>query len=419
MPWQCPVGRLVTTVYNLQLQPPHILFTRSNRGPSQPTTGRILHAMLNCDQRPDSSANILELPPSIRAIIYSHLLPQDTPFLLDFTSANSSKEYYGRRSHDGIAVRNTDAPVIARLTSVCRTFRKEVSTPAYSLNQFITRISRGPGIQRLCQWSQPALSSLTYLDVQLNVGLKAPSYLYCGMCISATDKPLSKTDDRFNHIMSQWSLLVKSLSLCLPPKQLWLIITCDCDDETTAREILSPLQELPLLKDCTIRLHSRSKAGFRTLAQRYAMQAVGRDCGFLDVPFRMSLLPVEIRLAILGYTDLITPSREVNWSPEKGYYLISAFQAGLDWPPTWPQDPDAVDEPSCKLGKDPRDVPVGTLQHLCSLCQDNSPQTLDKCSSRETALSSNPRKESCTFRLISMALWKCQSSCRVSYPRPA
>lgn len=80
-----------------------------------------------------------------------------------------------------------------------------------------------------------------------------------------------------------------------------------------------------LIKRCSIRLSHRVNADLDKLAERTVKHVTGSSqpqgtLSTLDFwsPFRFFKLPVELQQHILSFTDLLTPSREVEWSYSKG-----------------------------------------------------------------------------------------------------
>jgi hypothetical protein len=106
---------------------------------------------------------------------------------------------------------------------------------------------------------------------------------------------------------------------------------CDVADIETGELALKPFltETQPYMAKCNIRLARRKIEVLQQLAQLAIEHIVcpstlcsplpeARRCNnsitFMD-------LPSEIRQHILGYTDLVVPGKEVEWSPHRGWYL--------------------------------------------------------------------------------------------------
>lgn len=95
-------------------------------------------------------------------------------------------------------------------------------------------------------------------------------------------------------------------------------------DLDMAMAIVKPLLDTRpgTLRDCSIRLSAERDYRLAKLAMEVSCHATGkyhktRHCA---APFRFFDLPLEIRLSILAYTDLVTPFSEVCWHPARGFY---------------------------------------------------------------------------------------------------
>jgi hypothetical protein len=107
------------------------------------------------------------------------------------------------------------------------------------------------------------------------------------------------------------------------PSRLRMYFICDVGGLETAIYALKQFLNIPKLADCAIRLSRHLDPRLQDLAQSTAMQAMGHwQCSnHARSPFRFLDLPRELRFQILEYTDLVTPHCEVEWTPERNYYL--------------------------------------------------------------------------------------------------
>lgn len=132
-------------------------------------------------------------------------------------------------------------------------------------------------------------------------------------------------------MLSEWRSTAVYMSSFLSSGSLELSLVCDIDSRhpqtmEVADQAVAPLNLLPLLKNCHIRL---CESPDRWL-QQVASDAVMRACGVITpyskpppaaAPFLC--LPRELRLRILEYTDLIAPWKEVTRSRyHRGYTVL-------------------------------------------------------------------------------------------------
>ena len=111
--------------------------------------------------------------------------------------------------------------------------------------------------------------------------------------------------------------------------RLQLSFVCDVEELEVGQLIARPFldMEKPLLRKCSIRLCHKRDAGLQKLCEQVVTAStvpsssaqqpnIGNE--FSRFPFLQ--LAAEIRHQIFGYTDLVTPFREVEWNPKHGYY---------------------------------------------------------------------------------------------------
>ncbi|KAK4032843.1 hypothetical protein C8A01DRAFT_40693 [Parachaetomium inaequale] len=112
--------------------------------------------------------------------------------------------------------------------------------------------------------------------------------------------------------------------------RLDLGLVCDIDPQheralEVARSVITPLTLIPRLRDLYIRLCKTIDPRLQRVAQDAVSQVLRIPAApYSRPPTRTTLtsLPRELRLRILEYTDLITPSREVTWSRQDRGYVI-------------------------------------------------------------------------------------------------
>ncbi|KAF1824813.1 uncharacterized protein K489DRAFT_142132 [Dissoconium aciculare CBS 342.82] len=137
-------------------------------------------------------------------------------------------------------------------------------------------------------------------------------------------------------VLQNWSRVWTAIRQHLMPATLELDFTCDVVDVETGKLALRPFltEESPYMAKCNIRLARSKNEALRQLAQVAVQRIVcpkmlrntfrhGRSKH--GAPNNNSItfvdLPAEIRLLILGYTDLVAPENEIEWSSYRGWYI--------------------------------------------------------------------------------------------------
>jgi hypothetical protein len=118
----------------------------------------------------------------------------------------------------------------------------------------------------------------------------------------------------------------------LRPARLFLNFICDVTELSVGQEVVEPFLRAskPLLAGCSIRLSCKPDHDLRHLAERAVQAMTETDRPIIEPGSKskkcrsFSDLPAELRLLILSLTDLVTPQREVNWSPETGFFCWSS-----------------------------------------------------------------------------------------------
>ena len=128
-------------------------------------------------------------------------------------------------------------------------------------------------------------------------------------------------------LLSEWQIVAGHLSSFITPRNLDLSLVCDIDPRhkqavDLANSILVPLRLLPLLR-CHIRLSKTRDDRLSQVAQDAVLESCGIAAPYLTPTSTRPTflaLPRELRLRILEFTDLVTPSREVWWCREASKY---------------------------------------------------------------------------------------------------
>jgi hypothetical protein len=153
------------------------------------------------------------------------------------------------------------------------------------------------------------------------------------------EDPLSASSPRGKKMLGLWRDAARDLGRHIRPHQLNLLLTCDCADLETAKLVVAPLVEETFQKPlatCSIRLGPRPDFTLRRLCEDVAFQLCQRKQSQWrrpSSPFPFHSLPLEVRLLILEYTDLVVPSLEV---------IVQAGEPRYIFPTTYPcpYDPD-------------------------------------------------------------------------------
>nr|POE94536.1 hypothetical protein CFP56_16776 [Quercus suber] len=239
--------------------------------------------------------------------------------------------------------------VIPSLLMTCRTIYEEVIVSVYSSGSFYMFYQKHGTLDRLRRLSPSAVRALS----ELTICLASTSCSSGNQCVSTDRYPpedqeiMSKMDhgsalgtadpEIFDEWHSTWQSYLRPHIL---PSRLYLSFICDVSDETTGKAAVLPFldqtQPQPLLAGCSVRLGRRRNPELETLAQRtvLGMTAALRSTPTVQATqrgFRFTDLPRELRLHILGFTDLITPNNEVEWNPQ---YKLNLRHA-ISEPETW------------------------------------------------------------------------------------
>ena len=232
----------------------------------------------------------------------------------------------------------------------CRALYVEASALMFSSNRFVIHYSHKRSLQPLRNLTPLSLASLASLKIVLNQASchhrrESESQ---GKCC---DKPLELdwTDTSECHCLRQykthhsapiegshsisglmlddWLWTAEYLSSRISPRALELSLVCDLDQREIdfARKVVTPLSSFPELRECHIRLCRSPNAELAQVAEHAVQQACHRLEPLSPPSLLSSLhllnLPQELRIHILGYTDLVTPRKEVLWTRlERGYH---------------------------------------------------------------------------------------------------
>ena len=189
----------------------------------------------------------------------------------------------------------------------------------YSENKFRICASDHRGLLPLSTLGPKALAYLTSLSVRLNACQCVPGHCCkaseyrCNICSShwicdrGFDHPLGRISRHDRSLISEWNQVSSRIAAYIQPSRLRLFVGCDTIDHETAKEVVRPLLEMPLLKECSIRLGQKPSQVLRRLAEETICQITGRSTEHLEYTFRFTDLPEELRHQTLRCTDLVAP----------------------------------------------------------------------------------------------------------------
>lgn len=209
------------------------------------------------------------------------------------------------------------------LLLTCRAVYHELARMLYSGNFFLVRYTDSRSLDVLGNLRPTSIAFLTQITIHLNVTACADSWLCCEVADSSScrhrEEHNSPLDSSAEAVISAWQTAASYLAAHIKPSSLQLHLICDADGIETATRVLEPLRRFPRLAECDIRLARQPDRDLQNMAQHVATQAMAYpDFGLV---FQYFSLPQEIRIQILEYTDLVTPLCEVEWNPERNFYL--------------------------------------------------------------------------------------------------
>ncbi|KAI0386471.1 hypothetical protein F5Y04DRAFT_276079 [Hypomontagnella monticulosa] len=120
--------------------------------------------------------------------------------------------------------------------------------------------------------------------------------------------------------IAAWRAAITNVLSRLEPQKVNLSLVCDTRDPKTLASVVEPLVASPgILKNIELRFDEERLPYLSELAEETANQIMGYK---KPKHFRFFDLPKELRLSILEYTDLVTPSREVKWDQRESKFAV-------------------------------------------------------------------------------------------------
>ncbi|VUC38050.1 unnamed protein product [Clonostachys rosea] len=210
-------------------------------------------------------------------------------------------------------------PEIPRqLLRISKALHTEISEIIYGENKFVIRAQKVEDLGVFNIISDAAVSQLRWLMIRLNswpcyrghsslMPVAPPRCKTCSASIDTADPELIDGQAQSKAMIQGWASLCNRLASCVPPGRLELEFVCDVGDMRSAEQIIKPLDSLPRLKKCAIRLGRRRNHGLETLARSTSLRLTAQynhhaELGSSHFPFFR--LPQEIRRHILALTDL-------------------------------------------------------------------------------------------------------------------
>lgn len=244
--------------------------------------------------------------------------------------------------HENPTYCNCTSSLPSQLLDVCRTISNEANQIFYSESHFTICRSDLGGLSGLFSLKPRALSWMSSLCIRLNICDCGYAPEFCTSkdsgnhevtshesCVRGHEDLLRKpTFQREIKAMAEWKRLCRHLAASTTPKRLRLCVICDVADVEAAKQIVEPMLELPILRECTLRFGLKARQEeLQELARKTVLKLTGRTItGIIDTPFRFMDLPREIQLHILRYTDLVSP-KDLAWCPDQaidGYRVVQS-----------------------------------------------------------------------------------------------
>lgn len=193
-----------------------------------------------------------------------------------------------------------------QLLLVCRMMHLEVETVLYGLNQFkVSRHLPGDHLKVLNTLSWRALQLMRSLHISLSevlpFGISRPH-----------DYPVEKLDcwEISGHqTIKRWEALCSDVLCDTAPQVLKFSLSCNVSDVQTARLVIQPLKKLQIMAEASLCLAADpGRKQIKEMARNATLQLVSKEEGTEErwPPSRSwNLLPRELRLHILKYTELV------------------------------------------------------------------------------------------------------------------
>ncbi|KAF2431377.1 hypothetical protein EJ08DRAFT_678404 [Tothia fuscella] len=238
-------------------------------------------------------------------------------------------------NHESNPQKFGDNHSILRLLFTCRTTYTELCPILYSTNHFIIDYQGKGSLHALFRLSNTALIAMRSLTVQLNMTAIGANTLPRFFFRNGPTQPFRATCREHLDALTEWEEVASRLFTHCSLPNLHFRFVCDVADIECATKAVKPFSSIAFpLAQCDIRLGRDPNPVLEDIAQNVAKRAMGIHFNPPLSAFRFLDLPVEIKLHLLKYTDLITPNLEIEWCPEKGFaveYAMAPCHFSEEW----------------------------------------------------------------------------------------
>lgn len=154
------------------------------------------------------------------------------------------------------------------LLQLCRLTYEELSRMLYGENLLLVESDWDDegDFAILNQFTSTSVRNMRYLSIRMNMQEKLGVCQYRVTRVSGlTSHDLAPNPD--GHFLESWRRLCRRLSSFSQPSTLSLFVAMDCCDLAFAKEMVAPLQTLPILTDFALRLATFHNPEIQTLAR--------------------------------------------------------------------------------------------------------------------------------------------------------
>jgi hypothetical protein len=203
-----------------------------------------------------------------------------------------------------------------QLLLVSKAVYNETHDILYRENSFLVRAHEAKDLAVLKTLSSHSIHVMTRLMVRLNcwpcrrghdpANFTLGRCLVCQTPMSTSDSPLRAGNSETEDMAQSWAEVCIMLESNVTVGRLRLTFICDVDDIEIAKRIIRPLEKIPRLKSCGIRLGRNRNDELRSLARTTSLKltAANQPAEHSSSRISFSSLPLEIRLRILEFTHL-------------------------------------------------------------------------------------------------------------------
>jgi hypothetical protein len=275
--------------------------------------------------------SFLSLPTKARHLIYikAGLLYQEDIWLHKRTGDRS----YGLVEFDPD---EQDYHTTLNLLLTCWFVYQDAFNILYSENKFHVNFPIAKSLGSIRHLTSKALATMTHLSITMN-------QISCGQeCCRSNPINQSGICERSRQwqfhcgcsrpsiddvALAEWIVTAPYISAHISPSQLHMNFIFDTRNLDAAQSVLLPFFSMPRLVSCNIRIARELDARLIALATKATTVTTSR-ISQLPSPFIFYQLPSEVQFIILGFTDLVTPQREVEVDVS-GFYKARRLYGGI------------------------------------------------------------------------------------------